>query len=159
MTEKTLSNYFTDAVLMALTETFEDVQGLYLDKGTSLFETLATISAEDASRPVSATCASIAAQVEHVNYYLEVLLKVIQGEQPQVDWNDIWQRVEAVTPAEWEDSQARLRSTYADIRTLASDYSWQNDRDMGGAMGMLLHTAYHLGEIRQALCTIQTTND
>ncbi len=35
-------------------ETFEQVQGMYLDKGTSLFETLATVTAEEASRPVSA---------------------------------------------------------------------------------------------------------
>ena len=35
--------------LRLLNETFDNVQGYYLDKGTSLFETLATISAEEAS--------------------------------------------------------------------------------------------------------------
>jgi hypothetical protein len=27
--------------------------------------------------------------------------------------------------------------------------------DLGGALAILVHTVYHLGEIRQALCTIQ----
>src|SRR3712207_2820795 len=64
---------FTQELYAPLDETFERAQGIYLDRGTSPFETLATISAEEASRRVSATCASIAAQVEHVRFYLEVL--------------------------------------------------------------------------------------
>ena len=48
---------FTTPFFEMLEETFEHVYGNYLDGGTSLFETLETISAEDASRPVSATCA------------------------------------------------------------------------------------------------------
>jgi len=68
-------------------ETFEHVHGIYLDRGTSLFETLETISAEEASRPVSAKCASIAGQVEHVRFYIEVLEKYLRGEDPgKVDW-------------------------------------------------------------------------
>lgn len=51
--------WFTKALDGLLNETFSNVQGIYLDRGTSLFETLETISAEDASRPVSATCAFI----------------------------------------------------------------------------------------------------
>src|SRR5690554_3547409 len=47
-------------------ETFDRVHGYYLNRGTSLFETLATISAETASIPVSADCATLAAQVAHV---------------------------------------------------------------------------------------------
>ena len=63
---------FTNNLFELLDETFEKVGGRYLDGGTSLFETLAAISAEAASQPVSANCASLAAQVEHVRFYLEV---------------------------------------------------------------------------------------
>jgi hypothetical protein len=64
-----------------LDETFEHVHGIYLDGGTSLFETLETVSADEASRPVSARCASIAGQVEHVRFYLDVLERYMRGEE------------------------------------------------------------------------------
>ena len=82
---------FTTELYALLEETFERVQGSYLDRGTSLFETLATISAAEASRPVSASCASIAAQVEHVRFYLAVLERYLRGEAVgAVDWQASW---------------------------------------------------------------------
>jgi len=65
-----------------LDETFERVDGIYLDKGTSLFETLATVTVDEASQPISLQCASIAAQVNHVRYYLEVLSGYMRGQPP-----------------------------------------------------------------------------
>jgi len=56
--------HFTQALLFLLEETFDTVHGIYLDKGTSLFETLATISAKEASIPVGGRCATLAAQVK-----------------------------------------------------------------------------------------------
>jgi hypothetical protein len=53
MSENSLNSHFKAAMLVALEETFENVHGIYLDGATSLFETLATISAEEASVPVS----------------------------------------------------------------------------------------------------------
>src|SRR5688500_378266 len=57
---------FRGGLLLVLEEIFEKVHGAMLDPGDSLFETLATISAEDASRPISAQSANLAAQVNHV---------------------------------------------------------------------------------------------
>jgi hypothetical protein len=147
---------FTNELLDLLRETFEDVQGIYLDRGTSLFETLDTISAEEASRPVSAECASIAAQVEHVRFYLEVLERVIQ-KQPvgKIDWQESWQ-LEKVTPEEWEALKGRLREAHESVLTvLKSHESWEGEDDIGGSLAILAHTAYHLGEIRQALCVVR----
>ena len=157
MAEKAVKDLFTEAMLVALDETFENVCGIYLDRGTSLFETLATISAEEASRPVSANCASIAAQVAHITFYLEVTMQFVRGDRPQVDWTEIWRTIEAVTPEEWDKSQQELRETYGRIRELVTNTeSWGSVDEIGGALGVLMHTAYHLGEIRQALCTIKT---
>jgi hypothetical protein len=55
-------------LLTVLEEIFEQVHGYLLDPGDSFFETLAGISAETASRPVSPRCASLAAQVNHVSF-------------------------------------------------------------------------------------------
>ena len=49
------TDHFTKAIYGLLDETFDNVQGYFLDKGTSMFETLATISAEEASVPVGAS--------------------------------------------------------------------------------------------------------
>lgn len=68
MTHSSLAAHFSSALFEFLDETFETHHGFYLDKGTSLFETLSTVSATEASQPVSASCASIAAQVNHVTY-------------------------------------------------------------------------------------------
>lgn len=147
---------FTSNLFAVLEETFEKHQGVYLDKGTTLFETLATITADEASRPVSAHCASLAAQVAHVTFYMEVLEKAIKDEEiGKVDWGDIWSRVEAVNPDEWATLNIGLKQTYQRISTLLhSVEDWDDDR-IGGALAIVVHTAYHLGEIRQALCTLR----
>ena len=142
-------------LLTFLDETFEHVHGIYLDRGTSLFETLETISAEDASRPVSARCASIAGQTEHVRFYLQLLDRSLRGEDiGKIDWETTWW-VTSVTPDEWEGLKDRLRAAYrgacATIRGVAA---WDAEHDLGDALAILVHTAYHLGEIRQALCTV-----
>ncbi|MEL6148761.1 MAG: hypothetical protein AAFR56_03990, partial [Chloroflexota bacterium] len=134
------------------------VTGIYLDRGTSVFETLATISAEEASRPVSANCASIAAQVAHMTLYINVILEFIRGERPKVDWDEIWNTVETVSPEEWEASREHLRTAYETLRTVVNDdATWEHKDAIAGGMGMLMHNAYHLGEIRQAMCTIKAS--
>jgi hypothetical protein len=73
------SDHFGKALLLLLEETFEQVHGLYLDKGTSLFETLAGITSRQASIPVGGKCATLAAQVKHVAFYLDVLERTVIG--------------------------------------------------------------------------------
>ncbi len=148
---------FTNELLHILTETFESVHGIYLEQGGSLLETLAGITAEEASIPVGGKCATIAAQVTHVCFYLDVLDHFMQtGENEEVDWDQVWRTVRGVTPAEWEVLQLRLRQTYARTRDAVSAYDrWDINYSIAGAVGMLAHTAYHLGEIRQATCTVK----
>jgi len=147
---------FLNSLFALLDETFENHHGIFLDKDTSLFRTLETVSAEEASIPVGGKCASLAAQVEHVNFYLEVLERYIfHDDTSRVDWGEIWQTVERVTPEEWKASKAKLESTYRRIdKALHTHKTWNEDA-IGGAMAIVVHTAYHLGEIRQALCTLK----
>ncbi len=88
MTDSISKAHFTQALLSALEETFEHVQGMYLDRNTSIFETLATITAEEASRPLSASCASLAAHVEHMTFYMNVTLRWIAGDHSPADWGE-----------------------------------------------------------------------
>lgn len=148
---------FTTEFFDILDETFVQHHGIYLDKGTSLFETLATINAAEASRPVGGKCASLAAQVAHVTFYLEVLERyLLTGQTGKVDWGEIWRTVEVVTPDQWTALNDQLKVTYQRVLELMRGFDdWSKEGYIGGALAIVVHTAYHLGEIRQALCTIQ----
>ena len=153
-------NSLLDAVMQDMLavydETFEKVRGIYLDRGASLFETLATISAEEASRPVSATCATLAAQTDHTRFYLDVMEKFLQGEGDENnDLGHIWRTVGAVTPEEWDAIQARLRESHGRVRNLLTNPLPYQHGGFGDMLAIIVHTAYHLGEIRQALCTLR----
>ena len=147
---------FKSELLGLFDETFETVSGFYLDKGTSLFETLETVDAAQASRPLSETCGTIAAQVNHVAFYLDVICRYFQGENPEnVDWDSSWD-VSAVTDLEWSGLKESLRGAHARTRSLlAAQTDFSNPDRIGEAMAFVVHTAHHLGEIRQALCAIR----
>ena len=157
MSDKIPQERFTKEFFEILDETFENHHGIYLDRNTSLFTTLETITAAEASIPVSGKCATLAAQVAHVNFYLEVLENyILDRNSGDVDWGDIWRRVGRVTTEEWMELKDQLRATYHRVWKMLHDIeSWDDERPLGGALAILVHTAYHLGEIRQALCVIQ----
>jgi hypothetical protein len=157
MSTQIQTDHFTKALYGLLDETFDNVRGYFLDPGTSMFETLATISAEEASVPVGGRCATLAAQVKHMTFYLDVLEKAILTQQfERQDWDKIWRETSAVTPQEWDALKSSLRESYNRIKALVDETSeWSNERQIGGAIGVIVHTAYHLGEIRQALCTVK----
>ncbi len=151
------AEHFTAVLYEMLDETFDNVHGHFLDRGTSLFETLATISAEEASVPVGGKCATLAAQVKHIAFYLDVIGRSVRsGTSDPVDWGEIWRTTSAVTPAEWEGLKVDLRASYDRIKALIQDTpAWSSEDEISGAIATVVHTAYHLGEIRQALCTLQ----
>lgn len=157
MTATISPTQFTGELMLLLEETFESVHGIYLDRGTSLMETLADITAEEASIPVGGKCATIAAQVTHICFYLDVLDRYIKtGQNEKVDWGEIWRTVREVTPEEWDELRLRLGETYQRTRKMIQSYDrWDTADSLSGAMGIVIHTAYHLGEIRQATCTVK----
>jgi hypothetical protein len=147
---------FLNNLFSLLDETFDNTHGIYLDKDTSLFRTLETVSAGEASIPVGGRCASLAAQVAHVTFYLEVLERyVVYNDSSPADWGEIWRTVEKVTPAEWGELKARLNDAYCRIEKMFRENPVWNEDSIGGSMAIVVHTAYHLGEIRQALCTLK----
>ena len=148
---------FTGNLFALLEETFESKHhGIFLDRGTSLFETLETVSAQEASTPVGGKCASLAAQVAHVIFYIDSLERyVVQHDTSPRDWGYIWRTVEKVTPEEWDDYKSKLKDAYLRMDKMFRENPTWDDDSIGGAMALVVHTAYHLGEIRQALCTLK----
>jgi hypothetical protein len=156
MSKTILQESFSTALFKVLEETFETQRGIYLDRGTSLLATLEQVSADEASTPVGTRCATIAAQVEHVILYLEVVERALDGRDVgNPDWGEIWSRDGGVTEAEWDESKARLKAIYGRLsQKLRSVENWEHNTTLEDSMAIVVHTAYHLGEIRQALCTV-----
>ena len=140
---------FTNNLFAFLTETFEsppEPSSLYLDQKAGLFDTLHNLSAEQASKDLGSS--SIAAHVEHTRFYLDVVRQFIEGRTEKVDWQESWQ-VKEVTPEAWETLQQDLRATYEQVsRTLRDLETWGDD-EISDGMAVVVHTAYHLGAIRQ----------
>jgi hypothetical protein len=141
---------FTGAIAYLLRESFEGSPegqpSAYLDRGTGFFTTLDALSADDVSREFNGT--TIAAQTEHAKFYLDRLCEFLVGRAERVNWEDSW-LIETVNELEWVALRASVRKTYEDtLQCIASIEEW-NDDQTGMAVGMIAHTAYHLGAIRQ----------
>lgn len=151
-----MSDDFKNNLINLLGETFEKPIGIYLDSDTSLLQTLETVSAEEASILVGGKCASLAAQVTHVIFFIESFERfALQGDNSPRDWSLIWRTVEKVSPEEWDSLKKKLNETYQRINKLFHENPMWNEDTIGGALSIVVHTAYHLGEIRQALCTLK----
>ena len=152
------SENISNALLVLLDETFEQVHGYFLDPHDSLFETLAGINAAEASIPVGGKCATLSAQVKHAAFYLDVYVNSFSNPAaPKMDWGEIWRTVNLVTPEEWQSIQAELQSSYTRLRDfIKSAPPWHSHTELAEAFAVVAHTAYHLGEIRQALCTLKS---
>jgi hypothetical protein len=152
----TIEQDFANNLFQFMGETFEDPIGIYLDKNTSLFQTLETVSAQEASIPVGGKCASLAAQVAHVTFYIESFERfALEHDESPRDWGYIWRTVEKVSPDEWENLKSKLKEAYQRMDKLFHENKLWNEDTIGGALSIVVHTAYHLGEIRQALCTLK----
>ena len=143
---------FTNSFFQLLKETFEgpppEKGSAYLDKGAGLFLTLDQVPAEAASISATPGAPTIAAHCAHVRFYVMALQDFMRGATDKVDWEQSW-LVQAVTPAEWDDLKEQLRGAYAALTEhLQSVGAWGDD-EVGDAMAILVHTAYHLGAIRQ----------
>lgn len=140
---------FVNSLNYLFKETFEGSPSegsIYLDRGIGVFNTLENLDAQAASNFSSTT--TIAAHVEHLRYYLEVLTNFVQGIVQAADWNRSWEKKE-VSEEEWESLKTNLRETYESVLTAFENVeSWDEDK-MSEAMAIVVHTAYHLGAIRQ----------
>jgi hypothetical protein len=146
---------FRTALLDVLDEAFENVHGSFLDQGDSLFETLAGISAAEASQPLGPRSGNIAAKVNHIRFYLDAIAaNAAAGEWIPVDWESSWQ-VGEVDDAEWQSLIDRLHVTYDGLKEFIKTNEMWNEQFVSGAFGIVAHTAYHLGEIRQALAVVK----
>jgi hypothetical protein len=141
---------FVEAVAYLLRETFEGSPpgqpSAFLDRGVGFFNTIDELSAVAASTEFHGT--TIAAQTEHAKFYLDRLCEFLNGRTTSVNWEDSW-LIETVTDDEWAALRTTVRKSYEDVLRCLAEISDWNERQAGMAVGMVAHTAYHLGAVRQ----------
>jgi hypothetical protein len=146
-----------DAILAQVTEllreTFEGGvpgQGTqYLDHSSGIRNTLASLSAEQASRRLEGH-PSIAAHARHMNFHLRVTSEWIQGVRKQRDWPGSFEP-QTVNAAEWAKLQQDLDASRTELLRVLGSLSPEKFVEEGAGLGVLAHLAYHLGAVRQLL--------
>jgi len=146
-----------DAFLRPLLSLWEEVVGdpprgggpsAVLDLNTGWTQTLAAVTAGEASRPVVPGGTSIAGQTAHATYYLELFEAIALGRDPKADWPRSF-HPSVVGEAAWADLKARLFAVAERAAALVrGNPSWPEGH-VRGALGSLVHLAYHLGAVRQ----------
>ncbi len=147
---------FLKDVLFILRETFEgspEGQGsAYLDRGVGIFVTLEILSAADVSREISGT--TIAAHTEHTKFYLDRLCEFINGRTEPVNWEQSW-LIETVNETEWNILREGMRKSYEGVLRCFAEIETWNEENIGEAVAIIAHTAYHLGAIRQLMKSVK----
>lgn len=141
---------FTTALSILFKETFEGMptaeEQVYLAHDTGIFATLGKLTAEQASTEVNGV--TIAAHSEHARFYIELLDNYLSRDMRVVDFKQSW-RITSVSENDWDDLRENMSKFYRKTtETLEKNDVWGLDT-ITVAMGIVAHTAYHLGAIRQ----------
>lgn len=142
-------------VTKALREAFEGPPGPWSyftdrDPAAGVFGVLATLDAVAASRRAGPGGTTIAGHVHHLSESLGLYVRWIRGELSSRDRTESW-TVSVVDDAGWTELRARLRRAYETLLLTVQAQAVWNEEAIGGALGALTHTAYHLGAMRQRL--------
>ena len=141
---------FTQALSILFRETFEGMstpeEQVFLDRDAGIFKTLGVIDAQQASTEINSN--TIAAHCEHARFYIELLDNYLNRDFRILDFKRSW-RTATVNDDEWDKLRENVSRTYRKIgETFEKNEEWALD-SITVAMGIVAHTAYHLGAIRQ----------
>ncbi len=120
----------------------------YLDREVGVLNTIEKISAQNASRLIGG--ATVAAHLEHSRFYLEILPEFMNGRTEKIDWNESW-LVKTVDQAQWNLLKENVQRNYEKVAEMFQTIAVWDDEKVGGSMAIIVHTAYHLGAMRQIM--------
>jgi hypothetical protein len=142
---------FRQQALNALEEIFVEIHHMMLDPQEPMFKTLDEITAEIASKPIGAE-ATLAAHLDHVGFYIDVLLAAEQNANWALSWSITSTNEEGLVAL-----KDRLRASYESLRaTIQTIEDWDEDA-IGMVISQIGHAAYHLGVIREALAILRAS--
>lgn len=150
MSDVQMSEILRSNALTMIDEIFNQVHGAMLDDGESLMPTVNSISAEQASVVHAPGTGSIAAHVDHVAFYIKVILDDIKG----ADWSQSWQ-ITTVSNAEWSNLRSNLDNGYERMKRYVSQVTLWDDQSTGNVLSLIGHCSFHLGQIREIMATFR----
>lgn len=154
------TSHFIEGVAYLLHETFEGSpegqMSAFLDHGVGVFSTIEKLSADEASREINLM--TVAAQTEHAKFYLDRLCEFLKGKTGRVNWEDSW-LIETVNENEWNGLRQSVRTSYENTLLTLRSLEELNEMQVGMAMSLVAHPAYHLGAIRQIAKAVVATED
>ncbi|MEM6429370.1 MAG: DinB family protein [Deinococcota bacterium] len=151
---------FVDNLLTLLVETVEGAPKLptaYLDAKVSFFHTFKDISAEQASTPITSDGMTLAAHMEHARFYMDVLLQYMNGRTEKVDWDKSWQ-LKTVSAEAWDTLRDDFDTAYQEVKTHVQNVDAWGNFEIGDSMAIVVHSAYHLGAVRQMMKVLADAN-
>jgi hypothetical protein len=146
----------TNQLLAVLKETIEgpgEGGSFFLDPNTGLLqtlETLETLSLERAFVSAAPRRPSIAAHVKHTSFHMNAICAWPRGDHSRRDWPSSFV-LENHDAATWTALLEELKFEYADFQSVIREFATESDEALGGAVGGIVHVAYHLGAIRQLI--------
>jgi hypothetical protein len=115
-----------------------------------LLRSLDKMSAAEASRSVNGG-ATIAAHAQHLRYGLSLMNEwAREGGNPFANpkWDEAW-KISAVDAAAWDGIRSGLRDEVHRWLQALESLRDADEVELAGAVGSVVHLAYHLGAIRQ----------
>lgn len=155
---------FQHALSNMLTELFDGPpasEAYVLNPGDpGLLRQLDSIDAATASKPLSPRRPPIAAHIDHLHFGLSLLNRWAKGDADPwagADWNASWRRT-SVTDGEWRTMRDALRHEADTWRTVVTARTSWDHLSASAALSTAVHTAYHLGALRQILAALRTAD-
>jgi len=144
-----------DAALILLKETFEGPSGpstyfIDNDPKAGLFGAIDSLSPSEASRSARPGAPSIAGQVHHIAFHLEMSSAWMRGDHADRDWTQSWS-IREVDAKEWDALRRRVRAEYEKLVRAIREEPVAAGEALPTTLGAVAHAAYHLGEIRLRL--------
>ncbi len=121
------------------------------DGDRGLLGSLDALAAGAAARIPPSGGASIAAHVDHVLYGIHLMNRWIAGDEnpwSDADWTASWAHT-SVGDDEWAALRQQLRIEAHRLRDALAQADDLEGIELNGAIGIIVHLAYHLGAIRQ----------
>lgn len=120
--------------------------------GAGWYALLAGVTAEEAAQEDGG--ASIATEVQHLAFGLRASAAFLRGQWTPGGWAESWQPG-PVDAGSWVSLQDELARAFEAVEAVIAASPLDRPESLGGALGALAHTAYHLGAVKERLARLR----
>ncbi|OJX38401.1 MAG: hypothetical protein BGO78_10420 [Chloroflexi bacterium 44-23] len=123
------------------------------DPNAGIFGQIAPLTADQVSKSVDGSGeagTTIASHIEHLRWSLANVNATLHGQEYKSNWRESW-TVLTVDANEWIRLVQRLRMELDEVCKAIQEQQTLPGEYLNGLIGLVPHTAYHLGVVRQMI--------